>query len=402
MDWEIEREIAQLDVREEALDRPFATLSSGEKTKVLLAALFLQEDTFLLIDEPTNHLDAAARTMVGDYLRRKQGFLLVSHDRMLLDRCVDHILSINRTTIEVQKGNFSSWWENRRRKDQFEAAENEKLEKQIDHLTASSRRSAGWSDRVERTKYNTTNSGSSIDRGYVGHQAAKMMQRAKSIETRRQAAIEQKSALLHDLERSDSLKLSPLRYGRERLLECRDLALYYGERQVCGGICLEIRRGDRIAITGRNGCGKSSFLKLICGREISYSGLLRFGSGLKISYVSQDTSHLRGSLRDYVREKQIDESLFKAILRKLDFSREQFEKDMADYSGGQKKKVLIAASLCEQAHLYVWDEPLNFIDVLSRMQIEELIRSSSPTMVFVEHDRAFCENIATRKLALDK
>jgi len=98
----------------------------------------------------------------------------------------------------------------------------------------------------------------------------------------------------------------------------------------------------------------------------------------------------------YSQEHKIDESLFKAILRKLDFSRTQFEKDMADFSAGQKKKVLLARSLCEKAHLYVWDEPLNFIDVLSRIQIEELLLAYKPTMIFVEHDSVFVEKVATR------
>jgi len=111
---------------------------------------------------------------------------------------------------------------------------------------------------------------------------------------------------------------------------------------------------------------------------------------------------LSGYLKDFAKEQQIDESLFKAILRKLDFSRIQFEKYMQDFSAGQKKKVLIAASLCKQAHLYIWDEPLNYIDVLSRMQIEELIESFKPTMLFVEHDRAFCENIATKTVDLSE
>lgn len=97
----------------------------------------------------------------------------------------------------------------------------------------------------------------------------------------------------------------------------------------------------------------------------------------------------------------MDETLFKTILRKLDFSREMFEKDMAVYSAGQQKKVLIARSLCQQAHLYLWDEPLNYIDVLSRMQIEQLILQFRPTMVVIEHDKAFIQNVATEILALD-
>jgi lincosamide and streptogramin A transport system ATP-binding/permease protein len=121
---------------------------------------------------------------------------------------------------------------------------------------------------------------------------------------------------------------------------------------------------------------------------------------LKISYVSQNTANLSGTLTDYILCNYLDESLFKAILRKLDFSREQFEKRLEDFSEGQKKKVLIAKSLCEQAHLYIWDEPLNYIDVLSRMQIETLLLEYQPTILFVEHDSAFCSNIATKTIQL--
>lgn len=115
-----------------------------------------------------------------------------------------------------------------------------------------------------------------------------------------------------------------------------------------------------------------------------------------ISYVSQDTSHLRGNLKDYAIKQGIDETLFMTVLRKLGFERVMFEKHMEDFSGGQKKKVLIAASLCEKAHLYVWDEPLNFVDVYSRLQIEEMINEYNPTMIFVEHDKVFQDTISTK------
>ncbi len=101
--------------------------------------------------------------------------------------------------------------------------------------------------------------------------------------------------------------------------------------------------------------------------------MLELGSRLKISYVPQDSSDLAGRLNEYALRCGIDETLFKTILRKLDFSRAMFDKDMKDYSGGQKKKVLLARSLCEETHLHVWDEPMNFVDVISRMQLEELL-----------------------------
>lgn len=125
------------------------------------------------------------------------------------------------------------------------------------------------------------------------------------------------------------------------------------------------------------------------------SGELSVASGLVISYINQDTSHLRGSLKEYGKVNGLDESLFFAILRQLDLERVQFTKRMEDYSEGQKKKVLIAASLLKPAHVYIWDEPLNYIDVFSRMQIEKLILDYKPTMLIVEHDVRFREKIAT-------
>lgn len=398
--WELMRELTLLQVSDDVLYRPFNTLSNGEQTKVLLAALFLKENSFLLIDEPTNHLDMSARKLVSQYLNGKSGFILVSHDRTFLDHCVDHILSINRTNIEIQKGNFTEWWGNKERQDQYELAENDKLKKDIKRLSDAAKRTNNWSHEVEKTKNGTRNSGSKVDKGYIGHKAAKMMKRSKSMERRQQSAIDEKSMLLKNIESSDSLKLEQLVYHKPQLLELERVSIYYGDKEVCSDISFTIEQGERIALSGRNGSGKSSLLKLIIGEDLTYTGTFRKGSNLKISYVSQDTSHLRGNLTDYAREHGIDESLFKAILRKLDFSRIQFEKDISAFSGGQKKKVLIAKSLSEKAHLHIWDEPLNFIDVISRMQIEELLLEHSPTILFVEHDRAFCENIATKIVEL--
>jgi len=396
--WRLLREMAALGLDEALLWRPFASLSHGEQTKLLLALLFARENRFLLIDEPTNHLDAQGRALVSRYLSGKKGFILVSHDRAFLDGCVDHILSINRANIEVQRGNFSAWWENKQRQDSFELAENEKLKKKIRRLKDTAREKAQWSDRIESTKIGQ----GSCDRGYIGHKAAKMMARAKAIETRQAAAIEEKAKLLKNLEEAEALKLVQPTYHSRRLLELRDVAADYGEGPVCAPVSFELNAGDRLALLGPNGSGKSSLLKLMCGDAIPHTGLLEIGSRLKISYVPQDTSFLRGSLSDYARQRGIDESLFKAILRKLDFARVQFDKDMAEFSAGQRKKTLIAASLCEPAHLHIWDEPMNYIDVISRMQIEELLLRSCPTLLFVEHDRAFCERVATRTLTLEK
>ncbi len=398
-EWELLRETGLLGVEAEALYRPFSTLSNGERTKALLGALFCGEEKYLLIDEPTNHLDAQGRRAAAEYLRRKRGFLLVSHDRSFLDGCVDHVMVLNKTGVEVQSGNFSSWWENKRRRDEFEQARNRHLQKEVGRLRQAAAQTSRWSDKVEATKKGTRTAGLRPDRGYIGHKSAKMMQRAKSIEDRRQRALEEKAGLLKDLERAETLKLRPLT-ARGRLLDARGLSLFYGERRVCGPLDLQLEPGQRIALNGSNGCGKSTLLRFLLGEEITSAGTLVKLSGLTVSYVPQDTSHLRGRLRDYIRQSGVEEPLLLAILRKLDFPREQFEKNMEDWSAGQRKKVLLARSLCDSAHLYIWDEPLNYIDVWSRMQIEELLLAFQPTMLFVEHDETFRQRIATEVITI--
>ena len=391
-EWELLRELSYLEVREDALWRPFFTLSNGEQTKVLLAALFLNSGHFLLIDEPTNHLDMKARETVSAYLKRKKGFILVSHDRCFLDGCVDHILSINRSDIEVQRGNFSTWFTNFQRQQGFELAQNKKLKKSIDTMQKSAQRTSAWSDRMEASKYGN----GPVDRGYIGHKSAKMMTRSKSVQIRQQRAIEEKSRLLKNLETTEDLKIAPLLYHTDTLVTFSDVVPVFDGKDICRPISFSVKQGERIALDGKNGSGKTSLLKLLTGQHTEHRGTVAIGSGVILSYVPQDTSMLNGSLSEFAKASQIDESLFKAILRKMDFSRIQFEKKMEDFSAGQKKKVLIARSLCEQAHLYVWDEPLNYIDIYSRMQIEKLIEEFSPTMIFVEHDLAFRKNIATR------
>ena len=399
--WELIRELSLLDADAEILYRPFSTLSFGEQTKALLSALFLKEHAFLLIDEPTNHLDGPAREKVADYLSLKKGFILVSHDRDFLDRCVDHVLVLNRQTIDIRKGNFSSWFADKTAKDNMELRQNEHLKKDIRKLRESARQAARWSDKVEGTKTGSRVAGLKPDRGHIGHQAAKMMKRAKNLESRKESAIREKEELLKDVETLDSLKLNLLDHHSRRLVTMTDVGIQYsGAAPLLTHFNMEICRGDRIALSGKNGCGKSSLMRLILGEDIPYTGEVWTAGDLRVSYISQDTSRLNGTLSDLALKYGIDSSLLLAVLRKLGLERVQFEKRIEDYSEGQKKKVLLAKSLCEPAHLFLWDEPLNFIDIFSRMQLEELLLSAQPAMLFVEHDRAFREKVATRIIEL--
>lgn len=279
--WEISKELNLIGLGEEIGDRSFSTLSEGEKTRALLVALFLAGDGFALIDEPTNHLDMDSRRALGTYLSEKSGFILVSHDRRLLDRCVDHIMSINRADIEIRKGNFSDWERDKENRDRLEQEQNCRLKKDMERLNEAATRCAQWSDKTESSKKGRNAGGLKPDRGYVGHKAAKMMKRSKVIELRRERASEEKQALLKNVEETEDLKIFSQVYPKHSLMELKDCSLFYGERRVCGPLNFVVENGDRIALSGKNGSGKSSVLKLAIGEPITHTGKLFCGAGLE-------------------------------------------------------------------------------------------------------------------------
>lgn len=394
--WRILKELAKLDINEDVLYRPFCTLSNGEQTKILICAMFLKENSFMLIDEPTNHLDTKGRILLSKYLNSKKGFILISHDRDFLDGCTDHTLSINRNNIEVCKGNFSAWYQNKQMQDNSEISQNQKLKKDIKRLEKSFRQSAEWSDKAEKCKigFDPAKTEKNINRRpNEGAKSKKMMSRAKAIQSRQSEKISEKSSLLKNIEISDSLKLSPLKYHSGNLVSLRSISIEYDSKIICRNVNLTLKNGECVALCGKNGCGKSSIIRLICGENIKYSGDFYKGSQLKISYVPQNISGISGSIADFAMKSDVDESLLKSILFKLGFERNQLSKDISELSEGQRKKVILASSLCTQAHLYIWDEPLNFIDVISRIQIENLIKLYKPSMILVEHDNAFIKNV---------
>lgn len=383
----IKKEIGLLKMDNQILERSFDSLSGGEQTKILLIALFLRKNNFLLIDEPTNHLDIYGREMVAEYLSSKKGFILVSHDREFLDKIVDHIISINKKNIEVQKGNYSTWQLNKDRQDNFELSRNNILKKDINKLKNSALEKSKWSNKVESSKFGNGPS----DRGYIGAKSAKMMKSSKNIEKRQNKAIEEKSNLLKNLEEEEDLKLNIGTSHKMQILNIKDLSISYGDRCLFQPLSFQIMQGQCVSLMGDNGSGKSSILKLLMGEDISYTGIVE--KPKSISYVSQDTSYLKGKLEEYIVKNNINQTILKGNLKKLGLERSMFEKNIEDWSQGQKKKLLIGKSLCDEAQLYIWDEPLNFIDIITRTQIEKLIKSVKPTMLIVEHDGSFIKNI---------
>lgn len=415
-EWRVICELGKLKEKADLLYEPLKNLSHGERTKVLLAVLFSGENEFLLIDEPTNHLDCEGRKCVKEYLQKKKGYILVSHDRDLLDACVDHVLVLNRKSIEVQSGNFSSWWENKNRKDKFVMAENDKHLREIKNLKNAANRSRRWAEKNEGTKIGfdpvKEPERNISTRSYIGAKTKKMQSRVTQYERRIENEIEEKQGLLQDIENPVSLKLYPRKHPKERLLFCKNICAGYSgsQKNVLQNFDFELKQGERVFLQGENGCGKSTFLQMILA-QVSNSatkqvvikeGTIQCASGLVVSYVNQDTGFLCGSIYEFCQSRGLEEQLFLALLRQLDMERMQFTKDLEMFSEGQKKKVLLAASLMTPAHLYIWDEPLNYIDVFSRIQLENLILQYKPTIIIVEHDSCFQKKIATRVVQLKK
>lgn len=393
-EWRLYKELNLIKMDANILYRNFSTLSGGEMIKFLLICAFLKENKFLLIDEPTNHIDEESKDSLIEYLKQKKGFILVSHDRKILNEVVDHILYIGKQNITLEQGIYNSWKFNKTNRDNNEIEQNKRLKNDIMKLDAIAKKTENWSNAVEKSKKGA------VDKGHVGHQAAKMMKRAKVLESRRDKKIEEKTGLLKDIDISPDLQMKPLIASRKNLILVQNLSIFYDKKILFKNLNFEINSGERVAIEGKNGSGKSSIVKLIVGENIPNNKGLKVMPNLKISYVSQMTDEVKGTISEYARYNNVDEGIFRAMLQKLGVDKEKLDTNLSDLSEGQKKKVMIARSISEDSEIYIWDEPLNYLDIQSREQIENMILKYEPTMLFIEHDNVFINKIATKVIQL--
>jgi len=400
--WRLRRECNLIGLDEEALYRPYMTLSGGEQTKFLLAAAFSREGV-ALVDEPTDHLDLQGRERVAEYLNGKNGFIVVSHDRTFLDGCCERILAFEKAGVFLAKGNYSVYRAEADKRRTAEAVKKEKLENERAKLARSAARASRWGENAESAISNKNEKivdmHAAIDRGYLTAKAAKTQKRAVVIADRYGRAAEGIKEILKGMGgEAEELRLQPQKFFRKDLVKLKDICVRTGQKSILSGLDFCLFEGERVAVTGGNGCGKSTLLKLICGilgRQFEIEGEISLPASLKISYVPQ-TCEDEGYLGAYAQKYGIEEGYFKAILNKFGFDKKDFDRDISAFSQGQKKKTALARSLCEKANIYIWDEPLNYLDISSREQIERALISSGATVLFVEHDASFIKNASTR------
>lgn len=402
MESRILKELNLMNLSESLLDRDYNTLSGGEKTKINLLTLFLKSNVFILLDEPTNHLDIEGKRIIANYLKRKTGFIVVSHDRNFLDTVCDHILSINKKSINIEKGNYSTWLKNKELVEQYEFRTKEKLEKEILSLEQRAKRDRKWADTANKQKYE-----------FAGHfrtnGSQAYMRQAKMSEKRVQDNIEEKKQLLKNFEKEKKLKLKQSdEISSDWLLIAEYLTFAYDKKVIIEDFSLTIRSGDIIWLRGENGRGKSTLLKLLSKKGNLHekqsningnvmSGNIYHAPGLNIAFSCQEPIIKDGYAVDYFNDNN---SYWHELCLSFDLPKDYLKRPVETYSNGEIKKLEIARALSMPNHILFLDEPLNYMDIYFRRQLKKAIESYSPTMIFVEHDEWFGQEVANRIIEL--
>lgn len=390
LEWELKRELKLFGISEDLLWQPFNTLSGGEQTKLMLCALFCQADHFFLLDEPTNHLDLAGRKELVAYLKqKKQGFIITSHDRTFLNQTIDHTLVIERSQLHLENGDLVSYEMQKKRRDSHDIQQNEKTRHELKRLKQAALTKENWASQAERQKQNNSHA----DKGFIGRRAAKVMKRATALKSRAEEQIKQKETQLKNLEVSEPLSLNYQPTHKQVLVKAKNFTLAY-EKPLFSPLNFEVKAGEIVVLKGNNGSGKSSlFQALLKSSKAISSGELSLNTK-NISVVRQDFSANRGTLKEFAQKRDLDYTLLLTLLKKLGFERHTFDVLLENMSLGQQKKVELAASLATPAELYLWDEPLNYLDTYNQDQLLTLLQETKPALLVIEHDQNFIDQIA--------
>lgn len=359
-----------------ALDRetetPVEHLSGGQKTRLALAKLLLRAPSLLILDEPTNHLDLEALEWLENFLRNYTGaVLVVSHDRYFLDRLVSKILYLEHGSLQTYSGNFSDYELQRALAEKTQAKEAERLGKKIARLEEYIRRNkAGVNARQAR--------GREI-----------MLQRLK-------AGAEYSSSFTN---RANEVKLAPTVIDRsgDRVLDAEGIGVSFDGRRIFHDVNLHLRRGERVALLGKNGVGKSTLLKVIAQEYAVQEGTVRLGANVKVSYYAQEHESLNPALTimDELRTaSSLKDPEIRSLLARYGFRGDDVYKQVGYLSGGEKSRLALCKLFLTQGNFLLLDEPTNHLDARVREVLEETLQEYNGTVLMVSHDRYFLNKLA--------
>ena len=364
-----------LEISQDMRNQLFSSLSGGEKTRVNLARLILEDTDILLLDEPTNHLDLRATEWLEEYLDRYKGTVLaISHDRWFLDRVVKRVIEIQDGKAEFYEGNYSFYVVEKEHRYQEKLKQYEKEQAKIEQLEKASQQLRIWA--------------------YSGND--KTFKRAQSMEKR----IERlRTTDKPTKERRLDMKFGEREFRGDEVLTIKELKKSFDGRTLFDHVNLEVVGGERIALLGDNGTGKSTLLKILLKEEEPDSGKLKMGPTVKVGYLPQiiHFSHPERNLVDtMIYDQDCSTQTARNRLAAFNFRGEDVFKPVSALSGGEQSRLRLCMLMDEQINLLILDEPTNHLDIASREWIEEAVADYEGNLLFVSHDRYFIKQFATR------
>ena len=364
-----------LEISQDMRGQLFSSLSGGEKTRVNLARLILEDTDILLLDEPTNHLDLRATEWLEEYLDRYKGTVLaISHDRWFLDRVVRRVIEIHDGKAEFYAGNYSFYVEEKERRYEEKLKQYEKEQAKLEQLQEAADKLHLWA--------------------FMGND--KLHKRAFSIEKRMERI---RTTDKPTKERRLDIKFGESEFRGDEVLTIKELQKSFDGRTLFDHVNLEVIGGERIALLGDNGTGKSTLLKILLGEEEPDSGKLRMGPTVKVGYLPQIIrfSHPERNLVDtMIYDQDCSTQTARNRLAAFNFRGEDVFKPVSALSGGEQSRLRLCMLMDEKINLLILDEPTNHLDVASREWIEEAVESYEGNLLFVSHDRYFINRFATR------
>lgn len=363
-----------LNITEDLSNSIFDKCSGGEKTRVLVAKMLLEEPEILLLDEPTNNLDIKTLEWLEDYIKQYKGSaLVVSHDRYFLDHVIGRVFELDADGIEEYDGNYSKYIQDKEQRflERYKAYENNQ------YITR----------RMEMQVRRLKSMNSQILRGV----ANKIENRLNKMEKIDKPIFEKKSMRMREFSGSRS---------GATLLEAVGIAKSFEQKELFSDIDLTIEKGDRIGIIGENGSGKTTLLKILLGQEMPDDGIIEISSTAKIGYLTQDTSfedEEKTILETFIQSfDSMNQGEARNKLASMLFTSDDVYKKIKVLSGGEKIRLKLCILMNQNLNLLVLDEPTNHLDLNSREVLEENLMNYSGTLLFVSHDRYFLEKMTNK------